>query len=105
MSRKPKEAGAIVQAEWLFEHYTWDLNEQDDDSFAALAALVNAEFNGYSECAMTQEDYELKRDALALRMVKQGARIDLADADGDTALSLCPTDALREAMLAASSQG
>lgn len=87
--------GALLQAEWLVSHYAWELNAQDDDGCVPLAALVAARFpERYGE-TMTPEAFRARRDALAVAMVRQGARLDLADRDGGTPLSRCTTVALR----------
>ena len=90
--------GAILQAEWLFSHYAWDLNAQDDWGRVPLGVLVAASFPGSSLGGMTPKQFRARRDALAVAMVRQGARLDLADEDGDTPLSLCTTVALKKAL-------
>lgn len=92
------QEGAILQAEWLLAQYAWDLNAQDDWGRVALGVLVGAGFPERSGIGMTPKQFRARRDALAITMVKQGARLDLADEDGDTPLDLCPTVALRSAL-------
>ena len=92
------EAGAIVQAEWLFDHYDWAFNAPDDAGRAPLATLLASPFTPSHYRAMTAKDFRQRRDALSVKLVQRGARLDLADADGNTALSYCPTIALRKAL-------
>lgn len=89
--------GALQKVEWLLAHYAWDLNAQDDWGGVALGALVAAS-SPYHSDAMTPKQCRERRQALAVAMVGQGARLDLADEDGDTPLSLCPTVALKTAL-------
>ncbi|NHZ44332.1 ankyrin repeat domain-containing protein [Massilia aquatica] len=89
------QQGALLQAEWLCSHYDWDLNAQDDGGCVPLAALVAASCPERYGDAMTPKEFRARRDALAVAMVRQGARLDLADQDGDTPLSRCTTVALR----------
>ncbi|MBD8527827.1 ankyrin repeat domain-containing protein [Pseudomarimonas arenosa] len=87
--------GALLQAQWLFEQFTYDLNHRNRDGAVPLGLLLNAPYpSGFGD--LSQKDFKKRRDALALRMVQRGARLDLADNNGDTPLDLCRTLALRK---------
>lgn len=90
--------GAILQAEWLLSHYTWDLNAQDNWGRVPLGVLVAANAADRYGSDMTPKEFRARRDALAVAMARQGARLDLADEDGETPLSLCTTVALKTAL-------
>ncbi len=87
--------GAILQAEWLFAQFSHDLNHQHQNGMVTLAWLLNAEYpSGYDK--LSEKEFKQRRDSLAVQMVLRGARLDVADEDGDTPLDLCPTAGLRK---------
>lgn len=87
--------GAILQAQWLFEQFSYDLNRQNLGGAVPLGLLLNADYpSDYGD--FNEKEFKLRRDTLAVQMVHRGARLDVADNDGDTPLDLCPTVALRK---------
>ncbi|RSZ58014.1 hypothetical protein HF313_23425 [Massilia atriviolacea] len=92
------QKGSLLAAEWLLSHYAWDLNAQDDGGRVPLGLLVAADYPTVLDGHMTPKAFRARRDALAVAMVRQGARLDLADDDGRTPLSLCTTAGLRQAL-------
>lgn len=81
--------GPVWKAEHLFEHYRFDLNQQDEDGEVALGLLLRAEQSA-------DKAIEAKRVALAKRFIAGGARVDIVDSDGGTPLDNCRTVKLRQ---------
>lgn len=81
--------GPVWKAEYLFEHYRFDLNQQDNDGEVALGLLLRAE-------PRADKAIEARRVALAKRFIARGARVDIVDSNGDTPLDHCRTVKLRQ---------
>ncbi|MDK2124319.1 ankyrin repeat domain-containing protein [Parachitinimonas caeni] len=87
------EGGAFNCIHYLVEHGIVDFNQQDHAGNTALCALLAYEKHHYDNAVVKQARKDA--EATAVWMVSQGARLDIVNQDGESALAFAKTKALQ----------